>query len=529
MHAIIAGGPPPRAARPQGDALRRLSIRFRLAFLIAGTILPIILAAGAIVYQNYYEAREQASERVLQTTRGTLAAVDDELQDVMSALKVLGQSPSLQRQDLAAFRAEALRFTAEYPPGHNVIVTDRDGQQLFNSGVDAGLRLPRRADPAVVRAVFDSGKPQVSDVFIGTTLKRTIFSVDVPVVIDGRVAYALGFNPPLSRFLEIIDAQRLPSDWVISIFDRTGAHVARRPQLAPTDELSRAAQSLAAELARRDEGIAETLAIEGTPLLTAFTRSRTTGWVVAMGLPSGTIARPAWRELAATLGVGLLFLAVGLVFALRLAASLARAEADRELLIHELNHRVKNTLSTVQSIVTRTLRGVDPGNAARSAIEARLLALSRAHNVLSERFWQDAGMMATIRSVLDGVGDPGRIAVEGPDIRLKPQSALAVATIVNELATNAMKYGALSAPGGSVSLAWELSRGTERVTCCMQWKERGGPPAAPPLKRGFGSTLIERSVRDQLNGTIATEFAPRGLTCVMEIPLAENAQDATAA
>jgi two-component sensor histidine kinase len=204
----------------------------------------------------------------------------------------------------------------------------------------------------------------------------------------------------------------------------------------------------------------------------------------------------------------------------------ARAEADRELLIHELNHRVKNTLSTVQGIVIRTLRGAATAGDARKAIEARLMALSRAHNVLSDRFWQDAGLHETVTSVLEvhQLAEPGRITVRGPDIRLKPQSALAVAMIVNELATNATKYGALSVPAGQVTLMWEVSDGSD-ATCAMEWKERGGPAVAPPAKTGFGSTLIERSVRDQLRGTITTDFAAQGLTCVMRIPLGENASD----
>jgi len=352
----------------------------------------------------------------------------------------------------------------------------------------------------------------------------------VPIFRDAEVLYDLSFDPPTERFLDMIDDQRLPANWVISIFDREAKHVARRPRLS-TEGLSRAAPSLTDELARSNEGIATTVSLEGTPLLSAFTRSRESGWIVAMGLPGDTIVSSALRSLAVTLSIGLFFLAVGLVFALRLGTNVARAEADRELLINELNHRVKNTLSTVQGIVIRTLRGAATAGDARKAIEARLMALSRAHNVLSDRFWQGAGLLETATSVLEvhQLAEPGRVTVRGADIHLKPQSALAVAMIVNELATNATKYGALSVPAGQVTLIWDLDGGADGAVCAMEWKERGGPPATPPDKTGFGSTLIERSVRDQLRGTLTTDFAPQGLTCVMRIPLNENRSDVSSA
>jgi two-component sensor histidine kinase len=514
-----------------GEVLRhRLSLRVRLTFLIAGTMLPLILATGIIVYQNYAAARRDAAARVLQATRGTMAAVDRELQNLVAAMQVLALSPALHDRDMAAFRSDADRFVSRYPPGQTVVVTERSGQQVFNGAIAAGAPLPPKTDLASVRIIFETGTPYVSNVFIGAIAKRPIFTVNVPIIRDGRVIYDLSFNPPTERFLDLIDDQRLPADWVISIFDREGKHVARRPKLT-TGGMSSAAPSLAARLATSNEGIAATVALEGTTLLTAFTRSRESGWIVAIGLPADAIVAPALQTLAVTLSIGLFFLAVGLVFALRLGSNLARAEADRELLVHELNHRVKNTLSTVQSIVSRTLRGADTSGEVRKAIEARLMALSRAHNVLSDRFWQGAGLLETVTSVLEvhRLAAPDRITVRGPDVRLKPPSALALAMIVNELATNATKYGALSLPAGRVTLQWELGDDADAGGCRIEWKERGGPPVVPPQSFGFGSTLIERSVKDQLRGTITTEFAPQGLTCIIEIPLKENAQGTSSA
>src|SRR5262249_3005449 len=159
------------------------------------------------------------------------------------------------------------------------------------------------SDIESVRIVFESGAPYVSNVFIGAVAKRPIFTVNVPIFRGAEVIYDLSFDPPVERFLDMIDDQRLPADWVISIFDREAKHVARRPRLA-TEGLSRAAASLRDQLAQSNEGIAGTLALEGTPLLSAFTRSRETGWIVAMGLPRNAVVAPALRSLAATVSIG---------------------------------------------------------------------------------------------------------------------------------------------------------------------------------------------------------------------------------
>src|SRR5262245_46549741 len=180
---------------------RRLSLPVRLTFLIAGTMLPLILATGIIVYQNYEAARRDAAERVLQATRGTMAAVDRELQNLIAALQVLALSPALQSADWAAFQHEADRFLSRYRAGHTIVIADRSGQQVFNSGLAEGAALPSKSDIESVRIVFESGAPYVSNVFIGAVAKRPIFTVNVPIFRGAEVIYDLSFDPPVERFL----------------------------------------------------------------------------------------------------------------------------------------------------------------------------------------------------------------------------------------------------------------------------------------------------------------------------------------
>jgi two-component sensor histidine kinase len=198
------------------------------------------------------------------------------------------------------------------------------------------------------------------------------------------------------------------------------------------------------------------------------------------------------------------------------------AEERRDLLINELNHRVKNTLATVQSIATQTLRNVLTADQARRDIEARLIALSRAHDVLTRENWEGASLREIAAGALApyrGAGE-ARLLVAGPDVRLSPRMALALAMAFQELATNAVKYGALSNDVGRVRIAWRIGRGGDgRLALSLRWEESGGPPVQAPARRGFGSRLIEQGLARDLDGTVAIGFEPEGVVCTIEAPL----------
>lgn len=202
-----------------------------------------------------------------------------------------------------------------------------------------------------------------------------------------------------------------------------------------------------------------------------------------------------------------------------------RAEDRQKLLIRELNHRVKNTLATVQSIAAQTLRGTEGDHQARRAFEARLLALSNAHNVLTRESWDGAGIdeiVATALAPHRAAGDD-RFSVEGPALRLAPKAALALAMALHELATNAAKYGALSARAGRVRVAWSIAADGAEARFRLRWHESDGPPVASPQRKGFGSRLIERGLSLELGGRAAIEFLPAGLSYTIDAPLAHLA------
>ncbi|MET0743790.1 MAG: sensor histidine kinase [Microvirga sp.] len=196
------------------------------------------------------------------------------------------------------------------------------------------------------------------------------------------------------------------------------------------------------------------------------------------------------------------------------------AEHQR-LLIDELNHRVKNTLATVQSIAAQTLRTAATKDVAGDALEMRLLALSRAHDVLTRENWVGADLTEVVARALEPYGIPGetRLHVTGPPVRVTPRMSLALAMALHELATNAVKYGALSNKAGTVAVSWNLSNGTAPARLTLRWVESGGPPVTSPLRRGFGSRLIERSLAQDLDGEVTIAFAPQGVICTVDAPI----------
>jgi PAS domain S-box-containing protein len=195
------------------------------------------------------------------------------------------------------------------------------------------------------------------------------------------------------------------------------------------------------------------------------------------------------------------------------------ADAQRDLLLAELNHRVKNTLAVVQAIAHQTFKDDTEPAQARRAFEARLLALSGAHSRLTQSNWQNASLAELVADVLDAnMKNKSRVETSGPLILLPPKAALAVTMALHELLTNAVKYGALSGDAGTITVSWSVSPGLP-ARFVLLWREAGGPPVTPPTRRGFGSRLIERLLAQDMEGEVTLSFAPEGVVCSIDAPL----------
>ena len=207
----------------------------------------------------------------------------------------------------------------------------------------------------------------------------------------------------------------------------------------------------------------------------------------------------------------------------RTEAALSESRDRQQLLIHELNHRVKNSLAIVQAIAQQSFKGENATPEARAAFEGRLAALAAAHDILTQESWETASITTVIGDALAPYrGQQKRFEIDGPDLRLPPKTAVSLALALHELATNAVKYGALSNNEGCVEVKWTVEDAGGVGQLRLVWRERGGPPVTPPRRRGFGTRLIERSLAAEFGGEVKIDFNPEGVVCTVLAPLPEG-------
>jgi two-component sensor histidine kinase/CheY-like chemotaxis protein len=197
-----------------------------------------------------------------------------------------------------------------------------------------------------------------------------------------------------------------------------------------------------------------------------------------------------------------------------------REAADKlqKLILDEMHHRIKNTLATVSAIAAQSLRTATSIEHGRNAIEGRLIALGRAHDLLMQVSWANASLVKTVRCATepyDGQG-AGRFSIDGPDIGITSGAVIALAMTFNELCTNTTKFGALSVPAGRIEIGWMVDDATQRLR--LKWAEKGGPAVAAPTRRSFGTRMMG-SLGQQLNGQVELAYQPTGFVYMLDVPL----------
>jgi two-component sensor histidine kinase len=194
----------------------------------------------------------------------------------------------------------------------------------------------------------------------------------------------------------------------------------------------------------------------------------------------------------------------------------------QKLILEELHHRIKNTLATVSAIASQSLRNVAGAEHAQHAIEGRLLALGRAHDLLLQARWTSADLGKIVRGATEAFDNPDvpKFTIAGPDVRMTSGAVIAIAMTLNELCTNTTKFGALSVPAGRVDITWTVDPNTQRLH--LEWTENNGPAVQAPEKRSFGTRLVETLGR-QLKGDVELKYEPSGFVYAFDVPLASLA------
>lgn len=521
-----------------------------LALAVPATLLIAALAAG-----QYIESQRRFSSQLVAMTKALALATDRQIGQGQSVLQGLAVSPALAAGDLTAFEQQARRATAGAASW--IVLIDENGQRI-NTLLEPGARPPPARLPAERWAVVREGRTSVSNLAAGHAAGGPIIAIDKPVLVRGKL-HALAYIQRPAAFSTLLSSQNLPATWTGAIVDRNAVLVARsRDQGRMLGR--KASADMQTAMAAGDEGVVRTQTLDGVKTLSAFSRSPVSGWTVIVGVPRRELATATWMAILAVAGGALTMIALGawsatmfarpisrevralVVEARRLASGLpleahdaklsetvevqrslqaasdtlrqrdreARLAAERQdLMINELNHRVKNTLVIVQSLARHSLR--EPSAESLVAFNDRLHALAGAHDLLTRRIWEGAELHEVLEETLVPYGAQAVLA--GPPVALAPNPALSLAMIFHELATNASKYGALSSDDGRVEVSWTRSGGRIEII----WRETGGPAPAPPTRTGFGSRLIATSLKGELGGSASFDYLPEGLVCALSI------------
>jgi len=522
---------------------------------------PAILLMGALVATQYAEGQRRFSTQLTAMTRALSLATDRQIGQGQSILQGLAVSPALAEGDLATFEKQA-RDAVEGREGWIVLMTQ--DRQWINTRIPPGAPTPDAPISPQSWREMTTGKSNVSNL-IPRRGAGPIVGVNMPVLVRGRL-YVLGYMQNPAAFHALMSSQVFPDTWTASIVDRNAALVARsRDQDVMLGK--HASPDMQKAMARANEGVVHTHTLDGVQTLSAFSRSPTYGWSFIVGVPRGELNRAVLGSLGPAVLGAVLMIALGVAAAigfarpisrdvrglvaeaealaagdpldpapshlqeiaevrgsLRAAADILRRRDDearkaaerQQLMINELNHRVKNTLVVVQSLARHSLR--DGGETGLAQFNDRIHALASAHDLLTRRSWEGADLGEMLAETLQPYA--ARVTLDGPPVPLAPNAAVALAMIFHEMATNASKYGALSRDAGRVTVSWRREGRTQAV---IMWREHGGPVVAPPRRTGFGSRLIAASLKGELAGSVAFDYAPEGLTCLLTLLTAPKA------
>jgi two-component sensor histidine kinase len=463
----------------------------------------------------------------------------------------------LVQRDFSAFHAQASRALTRDKAA--ILLVDRTFQQHLNTRADFGSSLPKTSDIETAQKVFDTKKRQVSDLFMGVVSRQPVINVEVPIFDGENVRYVLIMALDAARFENILQSQRLESQWITGITDNKGIILARSERHA--DFVGKPLPQHLLEQSRAAKGIFRTTNVEGQEVLRGTVRSEIAGWLVSATVQLGHLETSRRRRqmfaatmLATALGLGAVlaylfatFMARPLQAATKAAAAVGRGEhveplasplveantltaalsaASSELnrrqehstfLMRELAHRSKNQLAVVKGMALQTARQVASVDQFVQQFDQRIQGLAESQDLMVQQNWQGAWLSDLVSAHLKLFGAGPRAQIEGPALFLGPEAVQNIGFALHELATNASKHGALTSPHGRVLVSWRgASETDDRIL--LEWVEHDGPAVQPPKHQGFGYKVITKLVAQALEGVAELDYSPEGIRWRLAFP-----------
>src|SRR3974390_581680 len=301
----------------------RRTIRFWLNCLAFACVLPGVLVSAGTIARSFQHGRAELEHDTVAMARAISQTVDTELSGFRSAMTVLSYSTLLDAEDLSAFHDQASKIVRAIN-GNTIVLADRTGRQLVNKLKPFGEPLPIRSSRDQLRRVIDTREPVVSDLFIGSVTKRPAIPIDVPVIRNDVVVYGLTIVITPERLRDILKRQKIPADWAVAIVDASGKIVART--IGGNEIVGRSLlRPLREAMAKSAEGAFNGQTLEGVRVFTGFSRSKLSGWSVAIGIPEASLLRRLWDSLAITIAAAILVLLASLFLAKHFSNRISRS------------------------------------------------------------------------------------------------------------------------------------------------------------------------------------------------------------
>jgi two-component sensor histidine kinase len=530
---------------------RPRSLRVLLGVVSLVLAMPLLALAAGLGVLQVREARHALEAAALADARALLDQADRLVLQKLAALRRFAQDAAEQAPvaRMAAFRAAMeLHLTLLDPAG--APLADTRAEPLPEAARRAALALAQAG--GIVSPLVEDPSSGGQALLVVEQSRTGLLVLALP---PARLHEVLAAPTFAGRF----DAARVPA-----VVDAEGRMVA--PWRDDAEAIGRPIPDAARTALRASpNGLWSGQTPQGEAVLVAQASSASTGLAVVVGVAEAALWEPVWRATAilgaAMLGLIGLAVAASVMMARRIAAPVARlgeaaaalaegrppprlatpiaeinavaeamadaaerrraAEEQRDLLVRELHHRVKNLLTTAQSLATLSARTAREPAAFAAQFGARLRALARTHTMLLE---EPEGVLALRRMVTEVVAPyrlgVGRISLSGPDLRLPADAALPLGMVLHELATNAAKYGALSVPEGQLEITWRVQPAEGAPLLVLSWVERDGPGiAAPPRREGFGSQLLRRALATLPGGRTEISWMPQGLSVRLTLAL----------